>query len=77
MACLEYFAARCPNTKATLCEKEIEEINALRTVFPDAKLIIYLWHVLRAIEIRLGKDSTPGAYDPKEANEMFSFIDLS
>lgn len=76
-AFLRYFADRCPNVKFTLTDKELEEIKSLRTCFPLAKLILCLWHILRAIEARLAKDSPPGTYDPKEAHALFDFIDDS
>lgn len=62
----------------TLCDKNWSEINALRAVFPAAKLQLCYWHVLRAIKERLKiLKRQPGHYDMAEAMAEFPWIDAT
>ena len=61
----------------TLSDKDKSEINALRTVWPNAKHQLCIWHVLRAIRRRLASrelDTTP--YNAVAAHNLFNFIDV-
>jgi hypothetical protein len=60
----------------TLCDKDCSEINALRGVFPSAKLQLCFWHVLRALKERLKiLKQRPGFYNVQEAIDEFEWID--
>jgi FPC/CPF motif-containing protein YcgG len=62
----------------TLSDKDWSEINAMKEVWPRAKHQLCFWHALRALKQRLSKNKiTPAAYDPKEAQHEFSFINSS
>lgn len=62
----------------TLSDKDISEIRALVSVFPEAKHQLCYWHALRAIKTRLSiLRRTPGFYDVKEACAEFPEIDPS
>jgi len=72
---LAYYAKACPNIKFTLSDKELGEVRAMRTAFPNAKHVLCFWHAIRTIEMRLADDAAPGPYDPRTAGRTFSFID--
>jgi hypothetical protein len=60
----------------TLCDKNWSEINALRAVFPEAKLQLCYWHVLRAIKERMKiLKRQPGPYHVEDAIAEFPWID--
>ncbi|KAG6824369.1 hypothetical protein H0H92_007079 [Tricholoma furcatifolium] len=62
----------------TLTDKDIAEINAFRTVYPDAKHQLCFWHCLRAIKTRLSiLRRRPKQYNVLEANKEFSWIKVS
>lgn len=72
---LRYFAQKCPRVKFTLSDKEISEVNAMRTAFPSAKHVLCYWHAIHAVERRLAVNSPPAPYNPIEAHRCFDFID--
>lgn len=74
-AFLAYYAKKCPRVRFTLSDKEIEEIKALHTCFPKAKIIICYWHLIRTVEGRLAENTAPAYYDSRDAYAEFSFID--
>lgn len=73
---LEYFRKDwdiCPII--TLTDKDMSEINAFLTAFPDTKHQLCFWHCLRAIRTRLSiLRRRPKYYDVKEA--MMEFPEL-
>ncbi|KAG6848015.1 hypothetical protein H0H93_004170 [Arthromyces matolae] len=63
---------------ATLTDKDFSEINAFRSVFPDAKHQLCFWHCLRAIKTRLAiLRRRPKDYDVLEAIKEFPYISRS
>lgn len=63
------------NPEFTLTDKDWSEINAMNAVYPCAKHQLCFWHALRALKKRLAsRNQRPGAYNPSEAAEEFSFI---
>ena len=46
-----------------LTDKEFSQINAAQTVWPNAKVQIYLWHAKRALKKKLTDN------DPKNINQ--------
>jgi len=72
---LAYYSRKCHRIRFTLADKEISEINSLRTAFPHAKHVSCFWHALRTVEKRLADNTAPGAYSPKEAHKRYTFID--
>jgi hypothetical protein len=59
----------------TLCDKDWSKINALRAVFPSAKLQLCFWHVLRALKEQLKiLKWQPGFYNVEEAIQEFNWI---
>jgi hypothetical protein len=66
------------NPEYTLSDKDWSEIKALKQVWPKAKHLLCLWHVLRAVKQRLAKLRTqPAPYDAEAAHSEFDYIDLS
>ena len=59
----------------TMSDKDQSEINALQTVWPQAKHQLCLWHALRAIKQCLAQNKKPGLYDPLEAHSQLPDID--
>lgn len=72
---LEYFKRRCPNVIFTLSDKEKAEIDAITGTFDQAKHTCCYWHAIRTVEARLKEDRPPAAYNPREANRHFDFVD--
>lgn len=61
--------------RITLTDKDFSEINAMRSVFPEAKHQLCFWHVLRAVKKRFAiLRRMPGYYDVKAAHEEFHWI---
>ncbi|KAF9519027.1 hypothetical protein BS47DRAFT_1358437 [Hydnum rufescens UP504] len=58
----------------TLSNKELSEIKAMRKVFPSTTHISCFWHATKTVEECLSENRPPAAYNPHEANHMFSFI---
>ncbi|KAJ3062863.1 hypothetical protein HDU98_001302, partial [Podochytrium sp. JEL0797] len=59
----------------THSDKDFAEINACQSVWPYAKHNLCYWHVLRAVRLRLCKNtSAPRHYNAEEAHAAFSFI---
>ncbi|KAG6826876.1 hypothetical protein H0H92_014080 [Tricholoma furcatifolium] len=62
----------------TLSDKDLSEINALRTVFTESKHQLCFWHCLRAIKQRLSiLRRRPKYYNVLEAKHEFDWIDAS
>lgn len=60
----------------TLSDKDWSEINAFRTVFPEAKHQLCLWHCIKAVKSRLAiLRRQPAHYNWEEAKKEFEFID--
>ncbi|KAG8990423.1 hypothetical protein FRB90_001762 [Tulasnella sp. 427] len=60
----------------TLSDKDWTEINAFRTIFPDAKHQLCLWHCIKAVKSRLAiLWRQPAHYSAEEAKAEFAFID--
>ncbi|CAB4444165.1 unnamed protein product [Rhizophagus irregularis] len=60
-----------------LTDKDFSEINASKTVWPEAHLQLCMWHVQRAIKQRLAsnKKGVYYSYNPRIAHEECSLID--
>jgi hypothetical protein len=76
---LEYFQKKFKvQAIFTLTDKDMSEINAFLSKFPDAKHQLCFWHCLRAIKTRLSiLRRRPKFYDVLEAKKEFSFVDTS
>ncbi|KAI9064572.1 hypothetical protein FKP32DRAFT_1569691 [Trametes sanguinea] len=62
----------------TLSDKDWSEINAMRSVWPEAKHQLCFWHAVRALKQRLCKNKdTPAPYDAIAAKREFTFIEES
>jgi len=60
----------------TLTDKDLSEINAFLTVYPEAKHQLCFWHCLRAVKTRLSiLRRRPKHYDVLEAKKEFDWID--
>jgi MULE transposase domain len=56
-------------------DKDVAEINAMKSVWPDAKHQLCRWHMHRAVGDRCKKKKlATSKYDPKKANEAYRFI---
>ena len=63
------------NARVTHSDKDHSEMNALSSVFPDAKHQLCYWHVLRAIKKRLSVlRHQPAPYNVMQAVSEFPFI---
>jgi hypothetical protein len=72
---VRFIYKRCPNVMFTLSDKDTVEINAFRTIIPNAKHQLCYWHAIRYLEERLKEDKAPAMYDPRKAHQIFDFID--
>ena len=75
---LKYFKKKwLPNVKITLTNKDLSEINAFLTVYPEAKHQLCFWHCLQAIKSCLAVlRCHPKFYNVLEAKKEFDWIDL-
>jgi hypothetical protein len=58
-----------------LSDKDLSEINAFCTKIPLAKHQLCYWHAIRYLEERLAENKPPAKYDPRNAYQIFEFID--
>lgn len=75
--CLRYIKPFRPNLKFTLSDKDPQEIGAVQDVFPEVKHQLCYWHVLRYVTERMNDNTRPRAYNARQANSVFSFIDVN
>ena len=73
----KYFREECDIwPHFTLSDKDLSEINALRSVWPNADYQLCYWHVLRALRKRLAiRKRAPAPYSIVQARSRFEFID--
>ncbi|CAK5267884.1 unnamed protein product [Mycena citricolor] len=72
---LQAVGKKCPNICFVHSDKDLSEINAAQSVFPDAKHQLCMWHGPRYVKERLAENKLPAHYDPRKAHQRFSFID--
>lgn len=61
------------------CDKDRSEINAVRQVWPSAKIQLCLWHAKRAIQIKLkdcNKADSLANYFPSEAKSLVPCLEI-
>ena len=72
---LGWLAKYCPNIKFTHSDKDRDEIQSLRSTFPDAKHQCCYWHAIQYVKKRLTEDKPTTPYNAKDAHNCFNFID--
>lgn len=72
---LSHFKERGISPTFVHTDKDMAEVSAIHTVWPNTKIQLCFWHVLRALKKRLAEASkkTKG-YRAKDANMEFDFI---
>ncbi|CAG8764527.1 15606_t:CDS:2, partial [Gigaspora rosea] len=66
------------NPTFVMTDKDLAQISAVKTIWPDAYIQLCLWHLKRAIKRQLGLKKKPKKirYLASTANAEFSFIDI-
>ena len=59
-------------------DKDQAQMSAIKTVYCPDRLRLYLWHMLRAVAMKLAKQKLVhlSAYDALEAHRIFPFVDV-